>query len=58
MTLSRRHVLTHSAALTAAAALPAEAQAQTVLQRPNVSPKLRQQTEELLRDLEKKGAHR
>ena len=37
MTLSRRHVLTHGAALTAAAALPAEAQAQTVLQRPNVS---------------------
>ena len=37
MTLSRRHVLTHGAALTAAAALPAEAQAQSVLLRPNVS---------------------
>ena len=37
MTLSRRHVLTHGAALTAAAALPAEAEAQTVLLRRNVS---------------------
>jgi tyrosinase len=37
MTLSRRRVLTHGAALTAAAVLPAEAQAQTVLQRPNVN---------------------
>ena len=37
MTLSRRHVLTHGAALTAAAVLPAEAQAQSVLLRPNVS---------------------
>src|SRR5262245_7212916 len=37
MKLSRRDVLTHGAALTAAATLPAEAQAQTVLLRPNVS---------------------
>ncbi len=37
MTLSRRHVLTHGAALTAAAVLPAEAQAQSVLLRPNIS---------------------
>jgi tyrosinase len=37
MTISRRHVLTHGAALTAAAALPSEASAQAVVQRANVS---------------------